>query len=463
MTEEARGGGDVLVEQLVLQELRARREDDGLLLARRGPAHRERDHGGEIGERFPDARSALELRDAPVLQDVHELARELDLLLADAVAGKMPRTAFGIGEGRGDRAELEGHGLLVARTDREVARLGLRIAPTRRARAHCRRRTRRSERRTLRAKVRCANAAKSSERESATGVVYGVRIDERAPGRVRQALGQDARELARSAAPPPGRRSPPPTTVDPGRPPARERRFRQRARAVAGRAFPDRGRGRRGDPGRRAPGGRAPGDPHRRNGCRARGRGRSGERKRRGLARLRGRPAHGRPAALAARAAARVSQDRARGRAWTARARRDRAAPPQARGSPSQSSPGEPLARSSTIAAGPTAVSQGESASNCSTLHPSDTGSRRSSASAKLRLASAMLRTLFLYVFTRLYTSLHIDAAAVLAILADLDVDQRRLARGVRAARGPGAALRAGSRTRRGPRAPRRPCRSGSD
>ena len=56
MAEETRGGGDVLVEQLVLQELGPRREDDGLPLPGDGPLHRERDHRREIREGFPDAR-----------------------------------------------------------------------------------------------------------------------------------------------------------------------------------------------------------------------------------------------------------------------------------------------------------------------------------------------------------------------------------------------------------------------
>ena len=47
------------------------------------PVHREGDHGREIGERFADAGSPFELRDAAILQHVDELARTLSRPVAD--------------------------------------------------------------------------------------------------------------------------------------------------------------------------------------------------------------------------------------------------------------------------------------------------------------------------------------------------------------------------------------------
>lgn len=141
MAEEAGRRSNVLLEQLILEQLGPRREDDGPALAPPCALHREGDHRREIGERLADARTALELRDAAVLQDVDELTRELDLLLAHAVAGEVARPALGVGERRDDRSHLEGHRLLVARADREMALLALVARP-----ARCRRRRRRARR-----------------------------------------------------------------------------------------------------------------------------------------------------------------------------------------------------------------------------------------------------------------------------------------------------------------------------
>ena len=77
----------------------------------------QRNRHRQIGQRFSDAGPAFELRDPAVGEDVKEFAGEVQLFLADAIAGEMSCAAFAVGERVEDRIELEAGDVLCCYTD----------------------------------------------------------------------------------------------------------------------------------------------------------------------------------------------------------------------------------------------------------------------------------------------------------------------------------------------------------
>ncbi len=139
MAEEARRGGNVLRKKLILEQLGARRDHDRARAHAGVPrllrlAHRERDRRGEIGERLPDARPALDQHATAVLEHAREAQRQLHLRLAHAIAGEVALAARGVAQRGGDRRLVELDERLAARADRDEARA---------LRARCARRSRR--------------------------------------------------------------------------------------------------------------------------------------------------------------------------------------------------------------------------------------------------------------------------------------------------------------------------------
>jgi hypothetical protein len=123
VSQHARSGGDVLAEQLVLEELGARRDRDEPPLAQLPALHREGDRGREVGQGLADPRAPLEQQHAPLREVAREATREADLLLADAIALEVASTPGLVREGGGDGVLVERHRGLRALLDLDVLEL----------------------------------------------------------------------------------------------------------------------------------------------------------------------------------------------------------------------------------------------------------------------------------------------------------------------------------------------------
>jgi hypothetical protein len=107
VSEHARRRRDVLAEQLILKELRARRNRNQTTLAGLRAIHREGDRCGEVGEGLPDARTSLEQQDASFGEIAHEAAREPDLLRTHAVVREVASTEVLVRQGSSNGVLVE--------------------------------------------------------------------------------------------------------------------------------------------------------------------------------------------------------------------------------------------------------------------------------------------------------------------------------------------------------------------
>ena len=107
--QEARGGGDVAVQQLILEELGAGRDHQGGGLSGGGPLHGEGNRRRQVGQGLSDPRTSFHQQDLFVGQVSDEPPGQPDLLLPDPVVGEVAAPASLVRQRGGDGLLVEGN------------------------------------------------------------------------------------------------------------------------------------------------------------------------------------------------------------------------------------------------------------------------------------------------------------------------------------------------------------------
>jgi hypothetical protein len=113
ITEKAGGRCNVLTKQLILEELGARRNDDGFFQASLSSCGGEGNYGRQICQRLPNPGPSLEQERFAPIEVSHEVSGEVDLLLPNPIARKICQPPFLIGENPCDRLFVEWHGIVL--------------------------------------------------------------------------------------------------------------------------------------------------------------------------------------------------------------------------------------------------------------------------------------------------------------------------------------------------------------